>query len=379
MSVPDFDEEPDDDIGNRMPGAPPERPAMADPRAPAQLEAQVQSTHVQPPLQPDQQSHLQPFSQLTPDCLLDALEAVGLPVDGRLMALNSYENRVYQVGLDDGSSRVAKVYRPGRWSDAAILEEHAFALELAEAELQVVAPLRIEGATLHHHAGFRFAVFPRQGGWAPEFDNLDTLRRMGHLLGRLHAVGRRGAFAERGSIDIDSFGRRPIATLQRLKMVSPELAEAYFSTAEAALAEVAACYERAGPVRRLRLHGDCHVGNVLWTDGPHLVDLDDARTGPSVQDIWMLFSGTPEHQRRQRDAFLEAYAAFVEFDAAEWHLVEALRTLRLIHHAAWIAERWDDPAFPAAFSWFATPRYWQDRILELKEQLAAMSDAPALL
>jgi Ser/Thr protein kinase RdoA (MazF antagonist) len=361
---PDGADDADDARGNTL-------NAEVPPGLPSQLQSELQSAS---------QSGLQPFSQLTPDCLLDAIEAVGLPVDGRLTALNSYENRVYQVGLDDGSSRVVKVYRPGRWSDAAILEEHAFADELAEAELPVVAPLKIDGRSLHRHAGFRFAVFPRQGGRAPEFDNEDTLRRMGHLLGRLHSVGLRSRFAERGVIDGESFGRRPVATLRRLDVVPPDLAAAYFSTAEEALAQVAACYERAGAIRLLRVHGDCHVGNVLWTDdGPHLVDLDDARMGPAVQDIWMLFSGAAEHQRRQRDVFLEAYAAFAQFDEREWHLVEALRTLRLIHHAAWIAERWDDPAFPAAFSWYATPRYWQDRVLELKEQLAAMSEAPALL
>ena len=323
----------------------------------------------------DSLPELQPFSNLTPDLLLCALESVGLPVDGRLMALNSYENRVYQVGLDEGGFCVLKVYRPARWSDAAILEEHAFVDELLLAELPVVAPLSINLQTLHHFAGFRFAVFPRQGGRAPEFDDLATLRRMGHLLGRLHLVGQRGQFNVRGRLDLDSFGWQPFASLRRLQVVPLELEAAYFSIAEATLKQVAHCYAQVGDVRLLRLQGDCHAGNVLWTDaGPHLLDFDDARMGPAVQDVWMLFSGDSERQCQQRNAFMEGYAAFSDFNPREWLLVEALRSLRLIHYSAWIAERWHDPAFPAAFDWFATPRYWQDRILELKEQLAAMCE-----
>jgi Ser/Thr protein kinase RdoA (MazF antagonist) len=299
------------------------------------------------------------------------------------MALGSYENRVYQVGLDDAEGRrwvVVKAYRPGRWSDAAIGEEHDFVAELAEVEIPVVAPLSIGGATLHRHAGFRFAVYPRQGGRAPEFDDLETLRRMGRLMARLHAVGARRPFGARPELGIEDFGRRSLALLEREGCVAEELRAAYFSVAGQALAGVERAFARAGTVRTLRLHGDCHAGNVLWTDeGPHFVDFDDARQGPAVQDIWMLFSGDPDRQRRQADAFLEGYGAFRDFDPAEWHLVEALRTLRLIHHAAWIAGRWADPAFPAAFSWFGTPRYWQDRILELREQIALLDETPLWL
>jgi Ser/Thr protein kinase RdoA (MazF antagonist) len=324
-----------------------------------------------------------PYEGLTPEVLFDALDAVGLRADGRLMALGSYENRVYQVGIDDGSTPrwvVVKVYRPGRWSDAQILEEHEFVAELEEVEVPVVAATTIAGATLHHHAGYRFAVYPRQGGRAPEFDDLDTLRRMGRLMARVHAVGARRPFATRPTLDIASFGRRSLDVLESEGCVPDDLRAAYFSVARQALQGVEHAWARAGDVKQIRLHGDCHAGNVLWTDdGPHFVDFDDARQGPAVQDLWMLFSGDADRQRRQAGVFLEAYAQFRDFDPAEWHLAEALRTLRLIHHAAWIAERWRDPAFPAAFSWFGTPRYWQDRILELREQVALLDEVPVWL
>jgi Ser/Thr protein kinase RdoA (MazF antagonist) len=324
-----------------------------------------------------------PYAGLTPEVLFDALESVGLRPDGRLAALNSYENRVYQVGLDDGESRrfvVVKVYRPARWSDEAIGEEHEFVAELAEVEVPVVAPLAINGATLHHHAGFRFAVYPRQGGRAPEFDDLETLRRMGRLMARVHAVGARRPFVARPSLDIEGFGRRALALLEREACVPEELRTAYFSVARQALSGVEHAWSRAGEVRTLRLHGDCHAGNVLWTDdGPHFVDFDDARQGPAMQDFWMLFSGDANRQRLQAEAFLGAYGEFRDFDPAEWHLAEALRTLRLIHHSAWIAERWADPAFPAAVTRFGTPRYWQDRILELREQIALLDETPIWL
>ena len=322
----------------------------------------------------------QPFSALTPDALLNALEGIGLDVDGRLMALNSYENRVYQVGLASGGFCIAKVYRPGRWSSAAIDEEHRFLAELVEAEIPVVPPQSVGGRTLNERDGFRIAVFPRQGGRAPEFDNLDTLRRMGHLLGRLHLVGARAEYRVRPSLNLDTFGTRPLQLLRDGDWLPPELSTPYFQTADIALQRVADCFARAGNVARLRLHGDCHAGNVLWTDdGPCLVDFDDSRMGPAVQDVWMLFSGDAARQAEQCRAFLDGYQTFRPFPRAEWHLVEALRTLRLIHYAAWLAERWRDPAFPAAFPWFETPRYWQERVLELKEQIALMDEAPVFL
>ena len=318
-----------------------------------------------------------PYAGLTPETVLDALEGAGLRGDGRLLALNSYENRVYQVWLEDGTSVVAKFYRPGRWSDAQILEEHAFVDELAEHEIPAVAPLVLEGRTLAEHAGFRFAVFPRRGGRTPELDRRDTLEWIGRFIARIHAVGATRAFAERPALDAQSFGTEPRDWLLGHDFVPPDLLQAWKSAADLALQGVARCYGRAGDLRALRLHGDCHAGNVLWTDqGPHFVDFDDARTGPAVQDLWMLLSGERADMSRQLGYVLAGYEQFREFDPRELYLVEALRTLRLIHYSAWIARRWDDPAFPAAFPWFNTQRYWQDRILELREQIALMDEAP---
>jgi Ser/Thr protein kinase RdoA (MazF antagonist) len=319
-----------------------------------------------------------PYAELGPATVLDALESAGLRGDGRLLALNSYENRVYQAWLEDGGSVVAKFYRPGRWSDAQILEEHGFVQELAAREIPAVAPLALGGATLHAHAGFRFAVFPRRGGRTPELEDRETLAWLGRYLGRIHATGAARAFAARPALDAESFGREPRDWLLAHDFLPAELRAAWQSAADLALAGVARCYALAGAPRTLRLHGDCHAGNVLWTEGgPHFVDFDDARTGPAVQDLWMLLSGERAAMEKQLGQVLEGYRQFREFDARELHLVEALRTLRLLHYSAWIARRWDDPAFPAAFPWFNTQRYWQDRILELREQIALM-DEPAL-
>ncbi len=318
-----------------------------------------------------------PYSGLNPETVLDALDSAGQRGDGRLLALNSYENRVYQVWLEDDSSVVAKFYRPGRWSDAQILEEHAFVHELDEREIPAVAPLVLEGKTLSEHAGFRFAVFPRRGGRTPELERRDTLEWIGRFIGRIHAAGAVRPFAERPALDAESFGREPRDWLLQHAFLPPDLLAAWSSAVELALQGVAHSYERAGALRTLRLHGDCHAGNVLWTDqGPHFVDFDDARTGPAVQDLWMLLSGERADMTRQIGDVLAGYEQFREFDSRELHLVEALRTLRLIHYSAWIARRWDDPAFPAAFPWFNTQRYWQDRILELREQIALMDEAP---
>jgi Ser/Thr protein kinase RdoA (MazF antagonist) len=318
-----------------------------------------------------------PYAALGPATVLDALEAAGLRGDGRLLALNSYENRVYQVWLEDGGSVVAKFYRPGRWSDAQILEEHAFLAELAAREIPAVAPLELGGATLCAHAGFRFAAFPRRGGRTPELEDRDTLTWLGRYLGRIHAVGAARAFKTRPALDPESFGREPRDWLLAHDFVPEDLREAWRASVDQALGAVAHCYARAGGLQRLRLHGDCHAGNVLWTDaGPHFVDFDDARSGPAVQDLWMLLSGERATMEAQLAHVLEGYRQFRDFDARELHLVEALRTLRLVHYSAWIARRWDDPAFPAGFPWFNTQRYWQDRILELREQIALMDEPP---
>ena len=319
-----------------------------------------------------------PYSSLTPDAVLDALESAGVRGDGRLLALNSYENRVYQVYVEDGPPVIAKFYRPARWSDAAILEEHAFALELAEREIPVVAPLVIEGRTLHESGGFRFAVYPRRGGRMPELDDPETLEWLGRFIGRIHAVGAVKPFAERPALDLATFGVEPRDWLLGHGFIPPDLLPAWKSVVDLALDGVRRCYDRAGDVRAIRLHGDCHSGNILWThDGPHFVDLDDARMGPAMQDLWMLLSGDRAAMTRSLSDVLAGYEDFHELDRRELALMEALRTLRLIHYSAWLARRWDDPAFPAAFPWFNTQRYWQDRILELREQVALM-DEPAL-
>lgn len=318
------------------------------------------------------------FSSLSPDCVLDALQSVGLTSDGRLLALNSYENRVYQVGMEDGPQVVVKFYRPARWSDAAILEEHAFVRELADAEIPVVPALALQdGQTLQHFAGFRFAVFARHGGRAPELDDGATREWLGRFIGRIHAVGMRQHFVERPAIDVQTFGIAPRDDLLAGDFLPPDLREAYASVTAQALEGVQRCYERAGQIKLLRLHGDCHLGNVLWTDaGPHFVDFDDSRSGPAMQDLWMLLSGERHEMVRQLGDLLAGYEDFAEFDPRELHLMEALRTLRLMHYSAWLARRWDDPAFPAAFPWFNTQRYWQDRILELREQIALMDEPP---
>jgi Ser/Thr protein kinase RdoA (MazF antagonist) len=329
-----------------------------------------------PTFAPESRS-LHPYQRLDPDNVLDAVESVGLRGDGRLLALNSYENRVYQVGREEGAPVVVKFYRPGRWSAAQILEEHAFVAELAEREVPVVPASVLGGKTLHEFDGFLFAVFPSRGGRAPELSDPKTLEWMGRFIGRIHALGATEPYRERPAIDPRTFGRQPRDYLLENDFLPPDLVAAYTSVVDQALAGVARCYERAGDVSLLRLHGDCHSGNVLWTsDGPHFVDFDDSRMGPAVQDLWMLLSGERGDMVRQMADILAGYEDFCDFDQRELYLVEALRTLRLIHYSAWLASRWTDPAFPAAFPWFNTQRYWQDRVLELREQVALMDEPP---
>jgi Ser/Thr protein kinase RdoA (MazF antagonist) len=313
-----------------------------------------------------------PYAALTPEVVLDACDAAGFRADGRLAPLNSYENRVYQVWLEDGSSRVLKFYRPGRWTPQQIEEEHAFARELAGREIPVVAP-----AYTGSHGGFVFALYPRHGGRTPELDDPKTLEWIGRFIGRIHAAGSASGFRFRESLTPKTFGAEPRAFLLRSEFVPLDLLAAWKAVTEQALMGVDYCYQRAGGVNNIRLHGDCHPGNILWTeDGPHFVDLDDARMGPAMQDLWMLLSGDRASMNRQLSDVLAGYEDFAELDRRELHLLEALRTLRLIHYSAWVARRWDDPAFPAAFPWFNTQRYWQDRILELREQIALMEEAP---
>jgi Ser/Thr protein kinase RdoA (MazF antagonist) len=288
------------------------------------------------------------------------------------LSLNSYENRVYQVWLEDGTVVVAKFYRPGRWSNAQIDEEHAFARELAEREIPVVAPTHSL-----HFADFRIAIYPRRGGRTPELGDESTLEWIGRFIGRIHAVGAVRRFKAREALTPKTFGHEPRAFLLGSNFVPTDLAPAWKAVTEQALAGIDRSFATAGDVPAIRLHGDCHVGNILWTDdGPHFVDLDDARMGPRMQDLWMLLSGDRAAMGRQLHHVLAGYEEFAEFERRELYLLEPLRTLRLIHYSAWIARRWDDPAFPAAFPWFNTQRYWQDRILELREQIALMEEEP---
>jgi Ser/Thr protein kinase RdoA (MazF antagonist) len=317
------------------------------------------------------------YDALTPALLLDAVESRGYRCDGRLLALNSYENRVYQVWLEDGGTLIAKFYRPERWTDAAIREEHAFALELVEREIPVVAPIVRSGETLAEHGGFRFALYPRRPGRTPELDDFDTLEWLGRFIARIHAVGALERFAHRPTLSIERWGRAPSRYVLDNDFVPDDLRAAYESVVEDVLGRVERAYERAGPVRAIRLHGDCHSGNILWTEeGPHFVDLDDAVMGPAVQDLWMWLSGDRSAMQGQLAAVIEGYREFHDFDPAELWLLEALRTLRLIHYSGWLAQRWDDPAFPRSFPFFGTQRYWQDQILALREQSAVLDEPP---
>lgn len=320
---------------------------------------------------------LTPYQGLTPDLILTAIEELGLHPDGRLLELNSYENRVYQVGIDAEQPVVAKFYRPERWSDAAILEEHAFSQTLADDEVPVIAPLLFHGRSLHACRGFRYAIYPRRGGRAPELDRFDVLERIGRFLGRLHAVGARQAFVHRPSISIERFGEQAVATVRAMELVPTHLLDAWQTTVADVLQRVQAVWQRAGSPAWIRLHGDCHPGNILWTDaGPHFVDLDDAVSGPAIQDLWMLLSGDRADMTAQLDTVLSGYADFRDFDRRELHLIEPLRTLRMLHHSAWLATRWSDPAFPRAFPWFAENRYWETQVLALREQAALLDEPP---
>jgi Ser/Thr protein kinase RdoA (MazF antagonist) len=318
-----------------------------------------------------------PYDHLDPDTVLDAVESAGFITNGRLLPLNSYENRVYQVGVEEGRPVVTKFYRPGRWSDAAILEEHAFALELAEREIPVVAPLVVDGKTLLESGGYRFAVFPSCGGRWPELAGSEDRRVLGRFLGRIHMVGCAFPFRHRPDLDVDRLGQASRDWLLENEWIPPHLEAAYDSVTEALLESVRQRFAKAGRVKTLRIHGDCHLGNILWTDdGPHFVDLDDCVNGPSVQDLWMLLSGDDNEMRVQLSDLLDGYQEFADFDPRELWLIEALRTLRIMHYNAWIARRWEDPAFPRAFPWFAENRTWEEHVLTLREQAALLQETP---
>lgn len=345
---------------------------------------------------------LHAYEALTPDRVLDALASVGLLGDGRLMALSSYENRVYQVHLESpvgdadlaGDVVVAKFYRPDRWSDAQINEEHAFAAELMAAEIPVVGPLVLEGKTLNHFDGFSFSVSPSRGGRRPELDNLDVLEWIGRFLARIHTVGSGKPFAHRPALNLQTFGYASRDILLAggdhgakgsHGYIPLDMESRWCKAFEEAMLVVQSVFESVGDVRTLRLHGDCHPGNILWTPeglplaGPHFVDLDDARTGPAVQDLWMLVSGDRAQSTRQLGALVDGYEEFREFDRRELALIEPLRTLRLVHYSAWLAQRWHDPIFPINFPWFGTSDYWKGQVDMLEEQTEAMQETPLIV
>ncbi len=317
-----------------------------------------------------------PFATLSPDAIVAAIEAAGFAADGRVLALGSYENRVFQVGIEECEPLVAKFYRPGRWSDAAILEEHDFALELAAAEIPVIAPLALGPGreTLLHHNGFHYALYPRRGGQWPELATEDERQWIGRFLGRIHAIGASRPFQHRPRLSVGAMGRDSAAYLLAGERIPEYVRHRYQRVVAELLDLVDSHFDSAGPKRFLRIHGDCHRNNVLWTNaGPHFVDLDDCMTGPAIQDLWMLLAGNAREIRAQLADILEGYGRFADFDRAESALIEPLRALRMVHYAAWLARRWHDPAFPRAFPWFGEARYWERHVAELEEQGAVLA------
>ncbi|GAA0371364.1 serine/threonine protein kinase [Bowmanella denitrificans] len=316
------------------------------------------------------------FHNLTPDLILDAVESTGIRVDSGLLALNSYENRVYQFIDEDRHRYVAKFYRPNRWSSEQIQEEHDFAEELLTQEIPIAAPMRLNGQTLHLHQGYYFALFPSVGGRQFEVDNLDQLEWMGRFIGRLHAVAASRPFTHRPQIDLDSFLFESRKELEHSTLVPTALMNPLFTIMDMVIDKTAKQYK---PAKQIRLHGDCHPGNILWRDEPTFVDLDDCRMGPAIQDLWMMLSGDRQQQLLQLDTLVNAYEEFFDFNHKELSLIEPLRAMRMVHYMAWLSRRWEDPAFPQAFPWFATDKYWEQQILALKEQYATLQEPPLSL
>ena len=320
-----------------------------------------------------------PYEHLTPDTVIDAVESLGLISDRRIFPLNSYENRVYQVGIEDKAPIIAKFYRPERWSDEAILEEHQFTQSLNDQDISAVAPMIIDGKTLFYFQGFRFALFPRQGGYAPEVEMPDTLFRIGRNIGRLHQLGSAEKFKHRRSLNLKYWAKDSREFLLEHDFLPASLNEAYATLTADLVKKLEARFEST-PYEEIRLHGDCHIGNILWRDdSAHFVDFDDCINGPAIQDIWLLLSGDRNTQTLQLMEFIEGYEEFYSFEPSQLNLIETLRTLRMMHYAAWLARRWKDPAFPMHFPWFNTERYWSEHILELREQFALLDEPPLKL
>lgn len=322
-----------------------------------------------------------PYDRLTPEVILSAVEQYDLTCTGGLLGLNSYENRVYRIETEQGEPVAVKFYRPERWTDEAINEEHQFSLELADLEIPVVAPiLSPSGNALSHYEGFRYTVFPWQPGRAPELNNDEDRRVLGRFLGRLHRVAASSHFEHRPVLSLESYGIQAVKFLLENDFIPDYLITAYTTLTEQILHRLEKHLSEIALATfpQMRLHGDFHLGNLLWTEtGPHFVDLDDCMTGPAIQDLWLLLSGDSSEMEQQLQPLLEGYKQFADFDPAQLALIEPLRTLRLLHYSAWLARRWDDPAFPRNFPWFNTIRYWEEQILTLREQLALL-DAPPL-
>jgi Ser/Thr protein kinase RdoA (MazF antagonist) len=318
------------------------------------------------------------YQNLGPDQILNAIESTGLMCDGRIFALNSYENRVYQIGINESEPVIAKFYRPARWSDEAIREEQQFTIQLAEHEIPVIGPMVDEnGETLHRYENFRFTLYPRRGGRPPELDNPEHLKQLGRFMARIHNVSAAESYQHRPTLDPETFGTDCNIYLLENGFIPMELVTAYRTLTEDIMKRIYQCYERAGDVSIIRLHGDCHHGNILWRDdSPFILDFDDARMGPAIQDLWMFLSGDREYMTERLADLLEGYSEFRDFNICELYLIEALRSLRIMHHSAWLARRWSDPAFPMAFPYFNTQHYWEDHILSLREQAALMDEPP---
>lgn len=320
----------------------------------------------------------QDYYALSPDLVLSAVEQYGFLTDARIFPLNSYENRVYQIGIEDDAPIIAKFYRPERWSNEAILEEHLFTEQLSEQELPVVTPKKIDGQSLLEYQGYRFAIYPQQGGQSAEPGDLDQIHQLGRLIARIHAIGKTSSFEHRLTINTQSYGKNAANFILENKFVPNHLEQAYQDTTEKLITDIEKIFTDVNQLKWIRGHGDCHYSNILWhrEDGPWFVDFDDCATCPAIQDLWMLLAGSRQDQSLQISEILDGYNEFCDFNNAEIRLIEPLRTLRLLHYHAWLAKRWKDPTFPINFPWFNTESFWQEHIADLKVQQEAIHQDP---